>query len=169
MVEPADLRVVISSRNGGLARNIRMALTGAGLRGMSLTQEPLETVRVIAGQDPHAVIVHVEGPENDEGLKLVTFLRRWEKSPNREVPIIAVSSRRDLGTISAVMNAGANEFALLPPTGDVLLKKVVACLTPREFIQSADYVGPCRRRRADPAYAGPERRVVAPQPVVLTE
>lgn len=168
MLEPAELRVVISSRNGGLARNIRMALTGAGLRGMTLTQEPLETVRIIAGQEPHAVIVHVEGPDNDEGLKLVSFLRRWEKSPNRAVPIVAVSSRRDFGTIAASMNAGANEFALLPPTGEVLLKKVIACLTPREFIESADYVGPCRRRRADPAYAGPERRLAA-QPAVAAE
>ena len=46
-----------------------------------------------------------------------------------------------------------------PVTSADMLKKVAAVIDhPRPFIRSDDYFGPDRRRRDDPAYAGPERR-----------
>ena len=59
----------------------------------------------------------------------------------------------------AVINAGGNEYVLFPASGDALLKKITAArTTTRPFVEQPNYVGPCRRRRTDASYAGPERR-----------
>jgi hypothetical protein len=43
-------------------------------------------------------------------------------------------------------------------------------LRPRKFIDSRNYVGPCRRRKEDPSYAGPWRRLTDEPPAkVATE
>ena len=52
-----------------------------------------------------------------------------------------------------------NEFIVKPITAKAVLDRINAVIMrPRAFIQSADYVGPCRRRRDQPDYAGPFRR-----------
>jgi hypothetical protein len=73
--------------------------------------------------------------------------------------VVVASQSRDIATINAVINAGGHEYVLFPASGDQLLKKVTAARnSTRPFIETADYVGPCRRRRVDPLYKGPERR-----------
>jgi DNA-binding NarL/FixJ family response regulator len=168
MIEPVDLRVVICARKTGFARTLRMALSGMGVRGMQLSSDPIGAVRAIQGQGAHAIIVHVDEPEFDIGISLTRFLRRWERSPNRQIPIIAASDRSDIATITSVINSGANEFCLFPTSGETLWKRISAAMTSeRPFVESAGYVGPCRRRRAKPDYAGPERRLnAAPAPEV---
>jgi hypothetical protein len=52
---------------------------------------------------------------------------------------------------------------VFPASGDALLKKITAARqSSRPFIEQPDYVGPCRRRRNDPTYSGPERRASPP-------
>ena len=50
-----------------------------------------------------------------------------------------------------------------PVSARALWQRIEAVLErPRAFIRCATYVGPDRRRRSDPNYAGPERRVSDP-------
>jgi DNA-binding NarL/FixJ family response regulator len=105
------------------------------------------------------MVIYVEGAEKDDGLERLRWLRRSPNSPKREMPVVVVSQSRDMATIQAVINAGGHEYALFPASGDQLLKKITAARnSTRPFIETADYVGPCRRRRADPLFKGPERR-----------
>lgn len=167
MLDPSDLRVVICSRKPGFARTLRTALYGTGLRGSHIVSDPLAAVRAVAGHEAHALIAHVDTPEHDIGISLIRFMRRWERSPDSRLPIVAASDKRDFATVTAVLNAGANEFAAFPIAGDMLLKKLMAAMTSqRPFIETPGYVGPCRRRR-DIVFSGPERRkgaVVAVSP-----
>jgi hypothetical protein len=40
-----------------------------------------------------------------------------------------------------------------------VLSRIAAVIdTPRPFIAARGFIGPCRRRRADPDYMGPHRR-----------
>lgn len=158
-LQPEGLRIVICSRKQGFARTLRMALYGCGVRSFQVVADPLAAVRSITGHEAHALIAHVDAPEYDIGISLIRFLRRWEGSPDRRFPIVAASDLRQYGAIQAILNSGADEFAPFPIAGDVLLKRVYAAIqSRREFIEAPGYVGPCRRRKASPAYKGPERR-----------
>jgi DNA-binding NarL/FixJ family response regulator len=161
MKDPAGLNVIIVTADGGIARTLRMALRGVNVRNITLAATQQQMLDAFSTAEPHALVIYVEGPENDPGLELMRYIRRSPQSPNTRIPIVAVSPRRELPTINAVINAGGHEYVLFPASGDTLVKKITAAWqTSRPFIEQPDYVGPCRRRRQDKAYSGPERRTV---------
>ena len=156
---PADISVLIFSPNASIARTLRMALRGMGVRSIHLASDEATLLEGFTNSDPRAMLVYVDAPENDAGLDTIRFMRRSEKSPNIRFPIVAASPRRDLATVNAVINAGGHEYVLFPSSGDALVKKIIAARNSnRPFIEKSDFVGPCRRRREDKTYAGPERR-----------
>jgi hypothetical protein len=70
----------------------------------------------------------------------------------------------DAGRMAA-RQAGINEFLLKPVSAQGVLSRLEeVILRPRKFIDSRNYVGPCRRRKEDPAYAGPWRRLTDEPP-----
>jgi two-component system, chemotaxis family, chemotaxis protein CheY len=159
MKNPTDITVLISAQNVSIARTLRMALRGLGLRSIPLAADIEQTVAAFAVAEPDAVIVYVDGPSpTDDGLTTLRFLRRSEQSPAKQIPIVAVSPQRDLPTINAVIEGGAHEYVLFPASGDNLLKKITAARTStRPFLDTPEYVGPERRQRGA-SFAGPERR-----------
>ncbi|MEP7209788.1 MAG: response regulator [Alphaproteobacteria bacterium] len=165
MKKVEDLTVVIAAKTHGMAQLIRMSLRGVGVRAVHIAQTPKQTVEAFQTCQPDVLITVVENAENDEGLSLIRFIRRWDKSPNPRIPIVAASQRAELAVVSAVINNGGNEFVVLPASADQLMKKVLSAVqSNRPFVDTPDYVGPERRRRADPNYAGPERRVAVAGP-----
>jgi len=159
MKDPSGLSIIIVSVDGGIARTLRMALRGVNVRSITLASSQQQALEAFATVDPHALVIYVDGPENDAGLEMMRYIRRSPQSPNPRIPVIAVSPRRELSTINAVINAGGHEYVLFPASGDTLVKKIMAAWqTTRPWIEQSDYVGPCRRRREDKAYSGPERR-----------
>jgi DNA-binding response OmpR family regulator len=162
MNNPADITVLVCSSNVSIARTLRMALRGIGVRGVHLASTPQQICDSFLSAEPNCLAVYVDGPDKDDGLEMIRFVRRAESSPNQRIPIVAVSPRRDLSTVNAVINAGGHEYVVFPASGDALLKKITAARqSSRPFIEQPDYVGPCRRRRNDPTYSGPERRVAS--------
>ena len=163
----ADISVLIFTSNMNISRTMRTALRGMGLRRVHLATDEAGIFEGFSTADPVVMIIYVEGAEKDDGLERLRWLRRSPNSPKREMPVVVVSQSRDIATIQAVINAGGHEYALFPASGDQLLKKITAARNSnRPFIETADYVGPCRRRRVDPLYKGPERRaaVAASEP-----
>jgi two-component system, chemotaxis family, chemotaxis protein CheY len=159
----ADVSVLIFSTNMNIARTMRTALRGIGVRRVHLAADEAGIFEGFTTSDPVVAIIYVDGPEKDDGLEKLRWLRRAPNSPKREIPVVVASQSRDIATINAVINAGGHEYALFPASGDQLLKKITAARNSnRPFIETADYVGPCRRRRIDPLYKGPERRAAAP-------
>lgn len=161
MKKTEDLTVVIAARTLGIAQPIRMALRGVGLRNVHIATNPKQTVEAFQTAHPDAMIVVVEKTEDDHGLSLMRFIRRWEKSPNPRIPIVAASPRAEMPVVTAVVNNGGHEFVVLPASADQLLKKLQSAIqSSRPFIEGPNYVGPDRRRRTDPNFVGPERRVM---------
>ncbi|MBI1359490.1 MAG: response regulator [Alphaproteobacteria bacterium] len=165
----ADITAVIAAKSIGMAQPLRMALRGMGVRNIHVAVTPKQVVEAFQTSNPDVLIAIVQAPEGDEGLSLIRFIRRWEKSPNPRIPIVAASARAEMPVVSAVLNAGGNEFLIVPASGDQLMKKITSAIqTNRPFIDGPTYVGPDRRRRQDPDYSGPERRVAPhatdPQP-----
>lgn len=94
-----------------------------------------------------------------DGLQLLKQVRRSPKSPDPALPIIIMTSLTDRKRIEALRDAGATEIIAKPFTAAAVLSRIAAVIdTPRPFVTTRNYVGPCRRRRADPNYVGPLRR-----------
>lgn len=147
MKNAADISVLISCDVAGIGRTLRMALRGMGVRRIALATSPDQLEEGFATVDPSVLLVYVDSDAaSDPGLAVLHHIRRSPDSLMPKIPVVAVSQRRDLPTINAVMNAGAHEYVLFPASGDVLLKRVMAAVaSTRPFIETPDYVGPERK------------------------
>lgn len=129
------------------AREIRHALTAHDAFEL-LRQEPIDLV-----------VLDQNLGEGGEGLALARRIRKDPASPSPFVAILMLTGQADLALVRAARDAGVNEFLAKPFNVGGLLKRIEALIfQPRAFVRSQDYVGPDRRRRADNAYDGVERR-----------
>ena len=94
-----------------------------------------------------------------DGIDFVRQLRRSGDSPNQMAPVIMVTGHSTVQRVHQARDAGVNEFLTKPLTARGVIERVAKVIDhPRAFIRSANYIGPERRRRVDPNFAGPWRR-----------
>ncbi len=94
-----------------------------------------------------------------DGIELAQEIRKNTLSPNRLVPIVIVTGYSALSRVAQARDAGVTEFLIKPFSADDLAKRIAYVINkPRDFIDSAAYFGPDRRRRKAPDYRGPLRR-----------
>jgi len=95
-----------------------------------------------------------------DGIALTQEIRRNPLSPNRMVPIVLVTGYSALARVSEARDAGVTEFLVKPFSANDLAKRIAYVINkPRDYIDCPTYFGPDRRRRAQPDYKGPYRRV----------
>jgi CheY-like chemotaxis protein len=100
-----------------------------------------------------------------DGAELIYTLRRTD-CINRYVPVILMTAFTSRPRVERARDSGVTEVCAKPVSPRELFRKLASVIdNPRPFVQSAAYVGPDRRRRRDPAYAGEERRVADTEPV----
>ncbi len=94
-----------------------------------------------------------------DGVEFTRLVRTSADSPNPYLPIIMMTGHSERARVYEARDAGVNEFIVKPITAKAVLDRINAViLRPRAFIKSEGYIGPCRRRRDAPDYAGPFRR-----------
>ena len=99
------------------------------------------------------------------GLEFTREIRRNTTGLHRETPIILLAGVIDHDQLMSARQTGINEFLLKPVSAQGVLSRIEeVVLRPRKFIDSRNYVGPCRRRKEDPGYAGPWRRLTDEPP-----
>ena len=99
------------------------------------------------------------------GLEFTREVRRNSTGMSRETPIILLAGAIDHEQLMSARQAGINEFLLKPVSAQGVLSRIEeVVLRPRKFIDSRNYVGPCRRRKEDTNYAGPWRRLTDEPP-----
>lgn len=86
--------------------------------------------------------------EGMDGPALTRKLRAAIDNPNRDIPVIMMSSAPDAKRIAAARDAGVTEFLRKPFAVSHLQSRLVnLAANPRGFIQSVAYTGPDRRRK----------------------
>jgi CheY-like chemotaxis protein len=99
------------------------------------------------------------------GLEFTREVRRNTTGIARETPIILLAGVIDHDQLMSARQGGINEFLLKPVSAQGVLSRIEeVVLRPRKFIDSRNYVGPCRRRKEDPTFAGPWRRLTDEPP-----
>ena len=100
-----------------------------------------------------------------DGVSFVKLMRTASDSPNPFLPIIMLTAYSEPSKVAAARDAGATEFCVKPITAAEVLRKISEVVErPRPFVRTAGFFGPCRRRREDATYTGPERRARAELP-----
>jgi CheY-like chemotaxis protein len=98
-----------------------------------------------------------------DGVAFTKLVRAGEEVACREVPIIMISGMAEMEKVIEARNAGVNEFLVKPVSADSLFRRVRnALVNPRPFVETEEYVGPCRRtihRKLPPEH---ERRQAEP-------
>jgi two-component system chemotaxis response regulator CheY len=96
-----------------------------------------------------------------DGIAFTKQLRTDPQSPNRFVPIVMLTAHSQKHRVNEARDAGVNEFVVKPVSARALYARIRSLIgTPREFVETATYFGPDRRRKAA-AFEGPDRRVSA--------
>jgi len=99
------------------------------------------------------------------GLDFTRMIRRSQTPFSRDVPIILLAGQVQHDQLFAAREAGVTEFLLKPLSAQSLHGRIEEIIErPRRFIESTHFVGPCRRRKQDPRYAGPWRRLLDDPP-----
>jgi len=109
--------------------------------------------------NPDIVFVEwIEGLTN--GLDFIRRVRNSPEAPNRAVSMFMLTSRGKLTDVETARKAGVDGYLRKPISALALKARVRFVITkPQPFVTTATYVGPCRRRKQDTAYAGPLRRL----------
>lgn len=95
-----------------------------------------------------------------DGLELTRRIRQSDEAPNRSAPIFMLTARGSRADVDAARLAGAHAFLRKPISVTALHVRLRAVVVnPAPFITTAAYTGPCRRRKGDPFYMGPMRRL----------
>ena len=85
---------------------------------------------------------------NLSGLEFTRAVRAGYKLIPRELSIIAMTDTPTRAFLDAARESGVDEMLVRPFTAKAVLLRVKSVFDrPREFVDSAKYIGPCRRRR----------------------
>ncbi len=137
-------------------------LAGAGFERMYFANSGAELLKLTVEYQPRIVITSSRVPALS-GLEYTRIIRGGYATVNRALPIIVMTNTPTTKFLDSAREAGADEMLLRPFNGAALLARVEAVLLrPRRFVESVDYVGPCRRRRMLEEHRGAPRRFTDP-------
>lgn len=144
------------------ARTMRLLLKSVlhslGVKTIYEAADAVEAIEIIKGAKPDIGIFDYRLDDLD-GLELTAIVRRGGDSPNPFLPIILCTAHADLSVLKRAIDAGVDEVLVKPLSAVDIIRKIGAVIyARRSFVQTANYFGPCRRRRNDPDYRGPWRR-----------
>jgi DNA-binding response OmpR family regulator len=94
-----------------------------------------------------------------DGLELIRMVRKNKESVNRLVPIVMITGYSAMQRVTMARDLGATEFLTKPFLGRDLAKRINLIINrPRNFVETAHFFGPNRRRKNGTGYDGPRRR-----------
>ena len=93
------------------------------------------------------------------GVEFTKLVRTAKDSANIYLPIIMLTGYADRARVLEARDSGVTELIVKPVTAQAVIARLNAVIFhPRPFVRTDAYFGPCRRRKSNAAYTGPERR-----------
>jgi CheY-like chemotaxis protein len=133
-------------------------LRNVGVAKVKLVADQAAALDLLEVYNANIVITSFEMAPLD-GAAWTRLFRRNKKLANRKASIFVTSGAFSLAMAEECRHAGANALIGKPISGKVLTATINKVLTqPREFIDAAGYVGPCRRAGIVTAGAPRKRR-----------
>ena len=152
------LSILIVEDTMPLRRLLLSVLTTLGIGTIHTAQDGERGFQSFCQNNPDIVVTDwLMSPMN--GLELISKIRKDPASPNKMVPIILMTGYGAMPRVEQARDEGMTEFLVKPFSATELAKRIAYVINkPRDFVDSARYFGPDRRRRDDSHYKGPPRR-----------
>ncbi|MDP3492550.1 MAG: response regulator [Hyphomonadaceae bacterium] len=170
-LNPSDLKkmkVLIVDPNAFMRGVVADSLRRLMVTNINAAASAMEAFTVGRSFKPDIIFVDWDAGRMS-GLEFTREVRRNTTGISRETPIILLAGIIDHDQLMSARQSGINEFLLKPVSAQGVLSRIEeVVLRPRKFIDSRNYVGPCRRRKEDPNYAGPWRRLTDEPPQKAT-
>jgi CheY-like chemotaxis protein len=152
------LKILIVDDNHHMRVLLSEILKAIGVRQIYEASDGTQGLKMMKNHNIDIVMTDLSMQPLD-GIDFVRLLRRSPDSPNPVCPVIMITGHSTLGRVNEARDTGVNEFLAKPLTARGVLERINQIVNhPRPFLKTPDYVGPERRRRADPNYRGPLRR-----------
>ncbi len=152
------LRVLVVDDNQHMRKLVIAVLQAVGVRDLFEAADGETAWKTLRDTNPDIIVLDWQ-MDGMTGLEFARLIRNSPRSPNVYVPIIMLTGHTHVDQVRQARDAGVNEFLAKPVSVKAILSRLVNVVEhPRPFIRTKTYFGPCRRRRAVTAYAGPERR-----------
>lgn len=101
------------------------------------------------------------------GMILLRWVRRHKDSPDRFIPFIMLTGYSEPKRVHDARAMGVNEFMSKPFTVHALADKIFSVINkPRQFVHTAAYFGPDRRRQSVPMKGEDRRKFTYDSPEV---
>lgn len=158
---------LILDDNAHMRGIMRAILVSFGVRQIDEASDAAEAFEMMSNH-PYDVAFVDFRLEGLDGLEFCRLVRTGADSPNPFLPIIMITAYSERSRVMEAVNAGVDEFLVKPVRAiDVASRLNAVVERRRPFVKSQTYFGPDRRRRADPRYKGPLRRVTDPGTIDL--
>lgn len=162
----AGSRVLVVEDSKYMRNLLRGLLMSYGVGEVLEAGDGTEALKIVMTTPPDAIVCDLQmTPMN--GLEFVDLVRKAENSPNRFMPIVMITANPSRETVAAARDVGVSEFLAKPITAEALLRRLLAAVKSRPFVESRKYFGPDRRRKEDPEFPGPERRTIEPDEIAV--
>jgi CheY-like chemotaxis protein len=155
------LKLLVVDDNAHMRKLVATILRAFGVNEIFEAPDGERALELMREGNPDVVVLDwmMEGMS---GLDFTKQVRTSAQSPNPFVPIIMLSGHTHIDYVRQARDAGVNEFLAKPVSVTAILTRLISVIEhPRPYVRTRAYFGPCRRRRSNGEYAGPERRDVA--------
>lgn len=157
-MKAANVNALIVEDNLHMLRIIGAIVKGIGIKNVRATQDPVLGLEIFKTNPIDLVFLDREMPVMN-GIEFTKLIRTDTTSPNQFVPIIMITAYTEKSSIVEARDAGVTEICGKPITASTLHRKIVSVVNRnRSFVRTSQFFGPCRRRKTDDFYQGPERR-----------
>lgn len=155
----AGITVLVADQDQRIALLVRDVLESFGFQHVLLAYDPMDAASLVMQGKPDLVIS--EWPMTlPSGEDFVQFIRRSDKSPRRDIPIVMLTAHSEQHHVEAARDAGVTEFVAKPFTAKTLSNRLIQVIdNPRAFIMTKSFTGPDRRRRGEPPEGVADRRM----------
>jgi len=155
-------RFLIADPEGHSRNLLAEVLRAAGYLSISHARDGQELLERTVEVNPRVVFATSRLPKLS-GLEFTRLIRAGFQDVSRQTSIIVMTDTPTKAFLATAQQSGADEMLARPFSSQSVAVRVKSVLErPRAFVDSAVYIGPCRRRRTVEDYSGPWRRFIDP-------
>ncbi len=142
-----------------IARDVLKAL---GAQSIVFAKDGAEALSMLKTMSIDIVFLDWKMPIMD-GIEFTRIIRNSDDSPDQFLPIIMMTGYSELSHVMYARDAGVTEYLIKPCSATQMLSRVRSVIeSPRSFVKTSKFFGPCRRRHKKKDFDGNEKRGVAP-------
>lgn len=159
MADDTRISALIVDDNAHMRSILITLLHAVGVEEIRQASDGAAALALLTRWQPNFMVID-QHMQPISGTDFARQLRADHKNPCTDVPIIMLTAHTERAIVEMARDAGIDEILAKPISAKALMQRLNAITNERRtFVRAENYVGPDRRRRRDPHYRGPLRRI----------